>query len=193
MYIKKYYFVLMATSFRPHEDQNIWNFVFSVFFLLVLIAALWEVWGEHGTFPHSVPLFDAVLMAFAAFRTTRLIVYDKITRWFRELFVERSVVEKEGEKWVELRPLRRGIRNTIHDLLGCPWCIGFWSALVISFGYFVFPWAWYVIFFLALAGAASLLQLTANMIGWKAENLKLEAHEREERVRAPIDLTSLGK
>ena len=127
----------------------------------------------------SVPPFDALLMAFATFRITRLVVYDKITRWFRELFVKRRVYEKDGSSWVEIIPYGRGFRHTIYDLLQCPWCIGIWSALIVVFFYFVFPWAWSVIFFLALAGAGTLLQLWANSLGWHAENLKLDAHAKE--------------
>lgn len=160
---------------RPKEDQNFWNFIFSLFFLVVLAGALWEVWGEYNDFPRSVPPFDLLLMAFASFRVTRLIVYDKITRWFRELFADSREFEEAGVRYVEVRPHGSGFRHTVYDLLACPWCIGFWSALAVAFGYFVFPWAWFVIFFLALAGMGSLIQVTANAIGWKAEILKNDA------------------
>jgi len=164
---------------RLKEDQNFWNFLASVFFLCALVYAMWEIWGENsGVFPRAVPPFDVVLMAFAAFRVTRLIVYDKIARWFRELFAQRHEFEEEGVVYIEVRPYGSGLRNTIHDLLGCPWCIGFWSALIMAFCYFVFPWAWFVIFFLALAGMGSALQVVANGIGWWAESLKIEARER---------------
>lgn len=165
---------------RPKEDQNFWNFLASVVFVVALIVAMHEVWGEHGgAFPHAVPVFDAILMAFASFRITRLIVYDKIARWFRELFAKREEYVEDGVTYVRISSYQYGLRHTIYDLLQCPWCIGFWSALVIAFCYFIFPWAWFFIFFLALAGAGSLIQIIANGIGWRAENLKMEAHERE--------------
>lgn len=164
---------------RPKEDQNFWNFIFSVFFIVVLVAAVWGMREMRGGFLISVPPFDAVLMAFATFRITRLIVYDKIARWFRELFAQRRVFEKDGATYVEVMEYGSGLRHTIYDLLQCPWCIGIWSALIVVFCYFVFAWAWSVIFFLALAGAGSLLQVVANGIGWRAESLKLEAKERD--------------
>ncbi len=164
---------------RPKEDQNWWNFLASLLFVVALVGVLWWFWSTYHAFPQSVPLFDAVLMAFAAFRITRLVVYDKIARWFRELFADVREFEKGGVVYVEIRPYGTGLRHTIYDLLQCPWCIGFWSALIIAFSYFVFPWAWFMIFFLALAGAGSMLQITANTIGWYAENLKLEAKERD--------------
>jgi hypothetical protein len=126
-------------NLRPHEDQNLWNFIFSMFFFVVLIGALWGIYATLGYFPRSLPVFDAVLLSLAAFRITRLIVYDKIARWFRELFADTRIVLKDGKEHVEVRPLGRGIRHTIYDLLQCPWCIGFWSGLIIVFCYFVFP------------------------------------------------------
>ncbi len=178
---------------RPKEDQNFWNFIFALFFLCVVAGAMWEVWGEYGTFPKTISIFDATIMAFAAFRITRLLVYDKIMRWFRELFVHKREFEQNGRTYIEIIPEHHGIRGTLHDLLGCPWCIGFWSALVVAFVYYMFPWAWFVILFLALAGAGSLLQLTANMIGWKAENLKLDAQEKEAHLKEMVDRSSVGK
>ncbi len=109
----------------------------------------------------SVPPFDALIMAFATLRITRLIVYDKIARWFRDLF-----------------NFDNGFCATVRDLLVCPWCIGMWASLVIVFCYFVFPWAWSVIFLLGIAGAGSLLQVIANGVGWRAELLKMDAKEK---------------
>ena|SRR3990167_5682904 len=176
------------TSRRVKEDQNYWNFVFSVFFIVVLVGSLFFMRSMRGGYPMAVPPFDAFLMALATFRITRLIVYDKITRWFRELFAdtrEFSSTLGTGEEviMVEVRPYGSGLRHTIYDLLQCPWCIGIWSALIVVVCYFVFPWSWTVIFFLALAGAGSLFQVVANAVGWHAENLKLDAQEKERDLR----------
>lgn len=168
---------------RPKEDQNFWNFVASVLFVVVLVGVLLWFWNTYHAFPSGVPVFDAILMAFAAFRITRLVVYDKITRWFRELFADTREFEQGGVIYIEVKAYGSGLRHTIYDLLQCPWCIGFWSALIIAVCYYVFPWAWFVIFFLALAGAGSMLQMVANAIGWRAENLKMRAKERNRDLR----------
>lgn len=144
-----------------HRVQNGWNFAFSVFFAAMLMLAV-SYLASAGRLPQSVPVWDAILMAFATFRISRLIVYDRIARWFRELFNR-----KNG-----------GFFETVRDLLECPWCVGVWAALIVIFCYQVFDWGWFVIFFLALAGAGSLLQVVANMIGWRAETLKMEAKEK---------------
>lgn len=170
-------------TLRPKEDQNFWNFLFSIFFIIVLCAGLWYMQQARGGYLTSVPFFDAVMMAFAAFRITRLVVYDKITRWFRELFAQTRQVERDGVAYVEVVPYPRGFAHTVYDLLTCPWCIGIWSSALVVFVYFIFPWAWSVIFFLALAGAGSLLQVIANGIGWRAENLKIEAQEHNRDLR----------
>ena len=154
---------------RSKDNQNFWNFILSVFFAIVLCMALWEIWGENGSYPHSISLFDTSLMILASFRITRLLVYDKITRWFRELFVTRRTVLIQGEEHSELIPYPNGLLRTMHDLLGCPWCVGFWSSLIVVFCYFLFPWAWLMILFLAIAGASSVIQMLANLIGWSAE------------------------
>jgi hypothetical protein len=158
------------------KSENIWNFVFSVFFIIVLVVSLWYMKSVRGFYLGAVPPLDALLLALASFRITRLVVYDKISRWFRDLF--------DGQT--------TGLRHTIHDLLSCPWCIGFWSALILVVVYFTQPWAWSVIFFLAVAGVGSMLQLYANSVGWRAENLKLDAREKEARLNKQIDISSLG-
>lgn len=169
-------------EYRPLEDQNFWNMLASVFFAGLIVIALWIVWVVRGgSFPTSISTFDALMITLAAFRMTRLMVYDKITRFFREWFVDTHVEEVDGKQMVALTPVLHGVRGTIHDLLGCPWCIGIWSALIVTFCYFVFSWAWIVIFILAIAGASSFLQLTTNLIGWKAELAKIEAREKEAR------------
>ena len=141
---------------RHSFAYKMWSFLFSAFFLLVLMAATLEMQEVRGGYLVSVPPFDALVMIFATFRITRLVVYDRITLWFRELFMDR----------------RGAFMMVVADLLQCPWCIGIWAALAVVYFYFVFTWAWSVIFFLALAGAGSLLQVIANGIGWRAEQLK---------------------
>ena len=159
-------------SRRQKEDQNIWNFVFSIFFIIVLAAAIWAIRELTGSYPTEIPLFDFILLSLAAFRITRLIVYDKIARWFRELFADTREFSENGILFIEVKSFGSGVRHTIHDLLQCPWCIGVWSALIVTFFYFIFPWAWVLILFLAVAGTSSLFQVVANLVGWRAEDLK---------------------
>jgi hypothetical protein len=133
VYNKLGYIFVMSTTRRPHDDQNYWNVIFSLFFICVLFVALWGIYRKFNSFPRSIPILDAFLLAFAAFRITRLVVYDKITRFFREWFVDAKEISHEGRVWVELTPVGRGFRHTVYDLLTCPWCVGLWSGLIVSY------------------------------------------------------------
>ena len=129
--------------------------------------------------PRSIPLSDFLLITLATFRLTRLFVYDKITLWLRDLFIEKIETSTEGVIFVERVGFVNGPRRTISDLLNCPWCISVWFALLITFFYFLSPLAWFFILVLALSGVGALLQLTANLIGWNAEYRKLATKEKE--------------
>ncbi|MBA3788817.1 DUF1360 domain-containing protein [Patescibacteria group bacterium] len=170
---------MTPTRSRPKEDQNFWNFVFSIFFVLVLFCSLAFLYITRERLPSSISFFDVLLLILASFRITRLVVYDKVTRFFREWFVQKKEVSREGKSWVEIIPYTHGLRGTLHELVNCPWCIGMWSALIVTFSYFEFTWSWFIILFLAVAGVSSFVQIVANMIGWKAENLKHEALQKE--------------
>lgn len=150
------------------KDQDRWNFIFSVLFL-IFVGVLARTLGVlEGRVPTSIPLFDFFLIVLATFRLIRLFVYDKITQFFRDWFIDAE----------------RGPRKTIYGLLTCPWCLGIWAAMVITFFYFLSPVAWLFILVLAVSGLASLVQLFANGIGWRAENLKMDAQGKGTQVQS---------
>lgn len=122
----------------------------------------------------SLMLVDYVLMTLASFRIVRAIVYDKLFAFFREQFYD--VTEYKGS--VVLVKPESGPRRTLVDLLTCPWCVSMWAVLVVSFFYMLTPYAAYPVVLLALSGVVSLLQIVANMIGWKAEQAKLDTESR---------------
>ena len=163
----------------PRDDQGLWNFFFTAFF-----AALFLVCGyilyEQGRLPIGIELFDFFLIIFATFRLTRLFVYDKITQFVRDWFLNKAVsVGDAGEMVIMRAKPVSGPRRTIHELLACPWCFGMWAGLMVAFFYFLTPFSWFVILVLAISGAGTLLQLFSNMIGWKAENLKQNTEGKE--------------
>ncbi len=133
-----------------------WNLFFIVFYFGVVFAAYRVVVGS-GADPRAVSGWDTLIMLLATFRLTRLVVYDKITRWVRDWF-------EDGAEYT--------LVGTIKTLINCPWCIGLWFAAVVSAAYFIAPFSWFFIFILALGGAASLLQIAANGLGWSAEYKK---------------------
>lgn len=136
---------------KPRIDW--WNLSFTLFFVVLVIGA-YQVLEE---IPRSVGVWDALLMALASFRLTRLVVYDSITSWVRAFFEKSAPFTLMG---------------SIKTLINCPWCVGLWAALVVATAFFAYPVLWFAIFVLALGGVASLVQLFANGVGWDAEYAK---------------------
>lgn len=122
----------------------------------------------------SLVFVDYVLMTLASFRFVRFVVYDKMTAFFREQFYD--VTEYKGST-VLVKP-ESGPRRTLADLITCPWCFGVWAVFMVSFFYLFTAYAFYPILLLALSGVVSLLQIIANLIGWKAEQTKLDTESR---------------
>lgn len=96
-------------------------------------------------------------MALATFRLVRLFCYDVITKFIRD-----GLDYGKSNSFV----------GTLHALLSCPWCAGLWFSFFVVFAFYLSPLAWPVIMVLAIAGVASVVQITANLIGWHAEGKK---------------------
>jgi hypothetical protein len=143
---------------KIHNRVDGWNLFFTLLFIALAYSA-YRLLVSQGTAPQSIGLWDATLMALATFRLTRLVVYDNITRWLRDFF-------EDGREYTFV--------GTIKTLINCPWCMGLWFALIVPTAYFFAPFLWFFIFVLALAGAATLIQLFANLLGWSAEYRKLK-------------------
>lgn len=161
---------------QPRDNQNIWNFLFAVFFLALVYGAVKMLLSVNGQLPVSVDLFDFILIILATFRLTRLVVYDRIMKFFRDWFLdERELISSSGDIIFLREKPADGPRRTVADLLSCPWCTGMWFAFAVTFFYYLTPYAWFFILALAVGGAASFIQVLANMIGWRAEVLKGQA------------------
>lgn len=155
-------------------DQYFWNVVFSIFFLtLVVLGVIILDSGGYRSLS-ELTLLDYVLMSLASWRLIRLFVYDAITKFFREQFYDAQKVRGGG---IMLTKPATGPRRTLADLLSCPWCFGIWASAVVVFCYVEFAWAVYPVTFLAIAAIATFMQLVANLIGHRAEQLKLDTEQ----------------
>lgn len=162
------------------DDQNFWNILYSLFFLVVGYALLRILYVQNGALPTTISLFDLSLLVLATFRLTRLFVYDKIMRFLRDMFQHSNeTYTQEGVTYFDKTERTNGPLRTAYELLICPWCFSVWAALLVTFFYYLTPLAWLPILILAISGLATAVQLTANMIGWTAENKKLEAQEKQ--------------
>lgn len=161
---------------HQEDDQNFWNIVFSILFIVFCVILFKILVIVRGSVPTAISFFDLSLITLATFRLTRLFVYDKITRFLRDIFFHaHERYTEEGVTYFEKKERMHGPLRTIYELLTCPWCFSIWAAVVVVFLYFLTPDAWLLILVLAISGLASLLQLIANQIGWAAENGKIEA------------------
>lgn len=149
-------------------DQYFWNFVFTVFFLILVVMGAIILETEARIPLDTLSLVDYVLITLASWRLTRLFVYDIITRWFREQFWD---VKKVGRGY-QLEKPKVGPRRTIADLLDCPWCFGVWATAMVTFFYLITPYAIFPVVLLALSAVATFLQILTNLVGNKAEQLK---------------------
>ena len=113
-------------------------------------------------------LAAVLLMGLAAFRLTRLIVFDKITEFIRAPFFNEIEQENEqGEKEIYLVPKSDGLRGWIGELLSCYWCTGIWVSLFIGgLHYFGTQTGEFLIVILAVAAIASFIEtVTLRLLG----------------------------
>lgn len=149
-------------------DQYFWNFVFTCFFLVLIIMGAIILDTEARIAYDELLFIDYLLITLATWRLTRLFVYDMITKFFREQFLD---VKKVGRGFTLEKP-KTGPRRTVADLLACPWCFGVWAAAFVIFFYLWTPWSYYPVLLLAISAVATFLQLLSNLVGHKAEELK---------------------
>ena len=151
-------------------DQYFWNFVFTIFFLILVVMGAIILETESRIRLTELSLTDYVLVTLASWRLTRLFVSDAITKFFREQFWD---VVKVG-KGLSLEKPTVGPRRTLADLLSCVWCVGLWMSSTVIFFYLLTPYAIFPVAMLAVAAVASFLQIFANLVGHKAEQAKIE-------------------
>ena len=154
-------------------DQYFWNVVFILFYVGLLVMASIILASEARMAYSDLTLFDLTLITLASFRMTRLFVYDSMTKFLREQFYDAKIVRN---KVTLVKPLT-GPRRTLADLMSCSWCFGIWATSTIVFFYLLTPYAYLPILILALSSVATFLQIVANMVGWKAEQLKREVEK----------------
>jgi len=149
-------------------DQYFWNFVFGVFFLILIVMGAIILQTESRIPLAELKFTDYALVTLATWRLTRLVVCDTIMKFFREQFYN---LEKDGKGYVLEKPAT-GPRRTLADLVNCSWCFGMWAAAMVIFFYLITPYAVFPVMLLAISAVGSTLQIFGNLIGHKAEQLK---------------------
>lgn len=102
-----------------------------------------------------------VILILASFRLTHLVVYDKITEFIRNPFIEvTSENDENGEtkQVIRVKGEGEGFRHWLGSLLTCYWCTGVWSSLAVVIVYLYVPILLPILLILAIAGAAAIIE-----------------------------------
>ena len=108
----------------------------------------------------KITLLQFLVLSFASFRLTRLVVFDKITEFLRRPFFEEFLeINENGEEEVYLLPKKNGLKGWIGNLLSCYWCTGIWIAACLYLCWLWIPlYSTPIILILAIAGGGALLE-----------------------------------
>jgi hypothetical protein len=150
------------------SQQYFWSFVFSVFFLILVIMGAIILETEARLAWAELTTFDYIIMLLASWRLTRLFVYDNITRFVREQFKD---VVKVGRGY-RLETPKSGPRRLLSELFECPWCTSVWTSTIVVFLYLLTEYAVFPFVLLGLSAVASFLQISTNWLGHNAERAK---------------------
>jgi hypothetical protein len=147
---------------RNEKKHQAWNFWSAFVFLsaMVLVGYLLRIKGvdiEELTFK------EALLIILASYRMTRILVFEKIFKYFRDVLKNRENLYVIG---------------TVHSMITCPWCAGVWVTLIIIVLYFLVPYGVLLVYVLALAGLASMLILVSNLLHMYTER-RQRIHQKE--------------
>jgi len=144
---------------RKHQAWNFWS-AFIFLGLAVLVGFLLE---KQGIEIREMTFREAVVILLASFRVTRILVFEKIFKYARDL-----VRAKQDYYLV----------GTISSIITCPWCMGVWTTLMIIALYYLVPFGDLLTYVFALAGIVSLIILLSNLLHMWTES-RQRVHQRE--------------
>lgn len=151
-------------------DQYFWNFVFLLFFVSLVVMATIIVDTESRLVITDLGKFDVAIIVLASWRLVRFFANDGTTKFFREQFYDL----KKTARTATLEKPATGPRRTILDIILSPWSFGLGITFLVTFCYLISAYLFYPILLLALAGLVSLLQIVAQLLEYKTEQIKQE-------------------
>ncbi len=154
------YLYFTKTDLMDSNQQNFWNFS-SLFFYLGLIVLAGFMMQANGTEIRDVTTKDLIIVILATYRLTRLVVFEKIFKFVRDLIKNNN---------------RYALFNTLQFIVTCPWCTGVWMALVVFVFFYLIPYGDLLVYALAIAGIASFLVQAANLVGLHLEEKQGDRH-----------------
>lgn len=149
--------------------RDMYNLVFSLAYVAVTISLILLV----GAGSLTMGPFEFFVFGLATMRLTRLFVYDGITQFVRDWFLD---VKPEGDDFSR-RKFDSGFKRAVSDILLCPWCFSVWAATALIF-LMALPGMIFVVYILAISAVASAIQILMNLIGWHAEGKKIDVQNK---------------
>jgi hypothetical protein len=149
------------SSYNPSEQQKSWNFLATLFYILCLVALGFGL-KSIGVTKEDFDIGDIVLMSIATYRLTRILVFDKIFKLFRDFLKSRDNLH---------------VFYVIREIITCPWCAGVWVALIVAALYFMVPFGDIFIILLTISGIASFLVVSVNFLGLSTEEKQHKVKE----------------
>ncbi|MGW8314673.1 MAG: DUF1360 domain-containing protein [Bacteroidales bacterium] len=143
---------------RKHQAWNFWS-AFAFFGLVALMGFLLE---KKGVDIREITFKEATVIILATYRLTRILVFEKIFKYFRDVLKRREDYYLIG---------------TLSSIITCPWCLGVWVTLVIIVFYYLVPYGDLLVYVLALAGIASMVILFSNLLHMWTEG-KQRIHQK---------------
>jgi len=144
---------------RKHQAWNFW----SAFVFIGAILLVGHFLNRAGVDIRDLTMKEAVLVILASYRMTRILVFEKILKYFRDALKRREDFYVIG---------------TIHSMVTCPWCAGVWVTLIIIVFYFLVPYGALLVYVLALAGLASMVILVSNLLHMYTER-RQRMHQKD--------------
>src|SRR3989344_2956338 len=106
---------------EPKNNQNLWNFLYTAFFIFLFASGVMIIYKVNGFLPTAIDFFDFILIILASFRLTRLFIYDRVMKFFRDWFLDsREVITPEGEVLILREKPTDGPKRTAAEILDCP-------------------------------------------------------------------------
>lgn len=150
---------------KPTKAEKWWNIVSTLIFV-ALIAIAGNLLINAGIDVRKITAYELVLIAIATYRVTRMLVYDRVFKLIRD-----AIRLMEGT----------GFGDSLKAIVTCPWCAGVWIALFNTSVYFLIPFGDFFVIIMALAGIATFLQLSVNLIGLKADEKQIDLKKKKNK------------
>ena len=144
---------------RKHQAWNFW----SAFVFLSAVGLVGFLLRKKGVAIEEMTFKEALFIILASYRMTRILVFERIFKYFRDVLKRREDLYVIG---------------TIHAMITCPWCAGVWVTLIIIVLYFLVPFGVLLVYVLALAGLASMMILVSNLLHMYTER-RQRIHQKE--------------